>query len=200
MRLGSLLGGAAWLLRGLPSVRRSSGVSRSLEPDSGLARTEGCLRHAVLRETGEEPFEGPLSNFIVDRRCTLFLQDCVAVNPQDVVDTADAETLPEEGKFRLWVLAKLDAFVHGSDDVCLAQELVRDELPRPDSNSECGAAGCGGFGQAPNVANFPLRRCCVQVGHEVEDFRFSVSSAQRRLWHWQRRSPEEKVAPGLGDT
>ena len=43
-------------------------VSRSLEPDSVLARTEGCLRDAVLRETGEEPFEGPLPNFIVNRR------------------------------------------------------------------------------------------------------------------------------------
>ena len=50
-------------------VCRSCDVSRSLEPDSWLARTEGCLRHAVLRETQEEPFEGPLPDLIVDR-CT----------------------------------------------------------------------------------------------------------------------------------
>ena len=29
-----------------------------------LNRTQGCLRHAVLRETGEVPFERPLPNFI----------------------------------------------------------------------------------------------------------------------------------------
>ena len=57
-------------------MNRSSDVSRSFEPDSRLARTEGCLRHAVLRETGEEPFEGPLPNFIVNQRCTVVLQDC----------------------------------------------------------------------------------------------------------------------------
>ena len=59
--------------------------------------------------------------------------------------------------------------MHCADDICLAQELVRDELPRPDSNSECDATGgnCGGLGQAPHVANFPLRRCCFQVVHTV---------------------------------
>ena len=70
-------------------MSRSSDVSRSLEPDSRLACTEGCLRHAVHRETGEGPFEGPLPNFTVNRHCTLFLQDFVAMNSQDVVDTTD---------------------------------------------------------------------------------------------------------------
>ena len=60
------------------------------------------------------------------------------MNPQDVVGTADAQTF-SEGELCLRVPAKLDAFVHGSDDIHLAQELVRDELPRPDSNSECDA-------------------------------------------------------------
>ena len=77
-------------------MSRSSDVSRSLEPDSRLARTEGCLRHAVLREIGEVPFEGPLPNFIVNRRCTSFLQDFVTMNSQDVVDTTDHQTLPEK--------------------------------------------------------------------------------------------------------
>ena len=38
-------------------VCRGNDVSRSLEPNSGLACTEGCLCRAVLRETREEPFE-----------------------------------------------------------------------------------------------------------------------------------------------
>ena len=139
---------------------RSSGVSRSLEPNPGLACIEGCVRHAVLRETREEPFERPLPDLIV--------------NPQDVVVTADAQTFPKEGELCLRILAKLDERVHCADDICLAQELVRDELRRPDSNCECVAAGgrCGSFGQAPGLANFPLRRCCVQVVHVVDDFRF----------------------------
>ena len=79
---------------------------------------------------GKEPFERPLPDLVVDCRYTLFLQDCVAVNPQDVVDTTDPQTFSKEGELCLWVLAELDAFVHCSDDICLAQELVRDELPR----------------------------------------------------------------------
>ena len=54
--------------------------------------------------------------------------------------------------------------MHGADDICLAQELVRDELPRPNSDSERDAAvgDCRSFGQAPEVANFPFRRFCFQ--------------------------------------
>ena len=58
------------------------------------------------------------------------------MNPQDVVD---AQTLSKEGELCLRILAELDAFVRCTDDTCLAQELVRDELPRPNSNSECDA-------------------------------------------------------------
>ena len=148
---------------------RSSDVSRSLEPNSGLACTEGCLCHAVLRETREEPFERPLPDL-----STVFLQDCVAVNPQDVVDTADSQTFSKEGELCLRILAKLDALVHCTDDFCLAQELVRHDLPKPNSSSERDAAvsDCRGFGQALDVANFPLKRCCVQVVHVVDDFCF----------------------------
>ena len=45
-----------------------------------------------------------------------------------------------EGELCLWILAELNALVHCADDICLAQELVRDELPRPNSDSERDAA------------------------------------------------------------
>ena len=53
------------------------------------------------------------------------------MKPQDVVDTANSQTFSKQGELCLWVLAELDAFVHCSDNICLAQELIRDELPRP---------------------------------------------------------------------
>ena len=93
------------------------------------------MRHAVLRE---EPFERPFPDLVVDRYSTLLLQDCAAVNPQDVVDTANSQTFSKEGELCLRVLAELDAFVHCSDDI-RPQELVHDELPRTNSNSECDA-------------------------------------------------------------
>ena len=43
----------------------SCDVSRSFEPKSRLARTQGCLRHAVLCEAPEEPFERP-DDLVVD--------------------------------------------------------------------------------------------------------------------------------------
>ena len=64
---------------------RGSDVSRSVGPDSGLASNECCLRHTVLCEAREEPFERLLPDLVVDLCSTLFLQDCVAVNAQDVV-------------------------------------------------------------------------------------------------------------------
>ena len=66
-------------------MRWSGSVWRSFVPDSGLASTECRLRHTVLRETWEEPFERPLSNLVVDFCSPLFLKDCVAVYCQDVV-------------------------------------------------------------------------------------------------------------------
>ena len=41
-----------------------------------------------------------------------------------------SQTLLEEGELCLRILAKLDALVHCTDDVCVAQELVRHKLPR----------------------------------------------------------------------
>ena len=57
-------------MRGLAGMRaprcaRSSDVSRSFEPDSGLASTECRLRHTVLRETWEEAFERLLPNLVL---------------------------------------------------------------------------------------------------------------------------------------
>ena len=71
--------------------------------------------------------------------------------------------------------------MHCADDICLAQELVRDKLPRPNSDSERDAAvgDCRGFGQAPHVANYPLGWRCIQIFHVVDDFcfqRVSLSS------------------------
>ena len=74
---------------------RSSDVSRSFETNSGLACAEGRLRHAVLCEAWEEPFERPLPDLVVDLCSTLFLQDCGAVNPQGAVDTANSQTFSE---------------------------------------------------------------------------------------------------------
>ena len=89
---------------------------------------------------------------------------------------ADSRTLSEDGKFRLQVLAKLNAFVHCSNDVCLAQELVRDVLMRSDSDSECDASSgnCGDSGHVLHVADPPHRRFCIQVVHVADDFCFLV--------------------------
>ena len=135
-------------------VCRSSDVSRFFEPSSRLTCTEGCLCHAVLCETWEEPFERPLPDLVVDLCSTLFLQDCVAVNPQDVVDTADFQAL-SEGELRLRVLAELDAFVCWSDA----------EVSRPNSHSECDATvgNCRSVGHFPHVTNSPLGWRCIQI-------------------------------------
>ena len=59
-----------------------------------------------------------LSNPIVDFSSSFLLQDCVAVHPEDVVDTANARASAQESEFRLRILAQLNTFVHCSDDVC----------------------------------------------------------------------------------
>ena len=196
LRLGSFSGCA--VCDESSQVCKSSNVSRSCEPNSGLACAEGRLRHAVLCEAQEEPFERPLPHLVADLCSTLFLQDCVAVNPQDVVDTADSRLSRRRantvsGSWQKLDLAELDAFVHCSDDICLAQELVRDELPRPNSDSECDATvgNCRGSGQAPHVADSPLGWRCIQMIHVVDDFRL-VGSAPLRLWRWRHRNPAKK--------
>ena len=64
----------------------------------------------------------------------------MAVHSQNVIDTTDAKTFTQESKFCLRALAELDAFVHSSNEVRLYQELLRDELSRSDSDSECDAS------------------------------------------------------------
>ena len=105
---------------------------------------------------------------------TFILQDRVAVHSQDVVETAHSQTFSKEGELCLRVLAELDAFVHCADDISLAQELVRDELLGPNSDSECDATVgcCRDFGQAPRVADSTLGWRCIQIIHEEDDFCF----------------------------
>ena len=67
-------------------------------PDWPALRVALC--HAVFCETWEQPFERLLSDLVVDLCSPLFLQDCVAVNTQDVVDAADTQTLSGEGELR----------------------------------------------------------------------------------------------------
>ena len=76
-------------------MSRCSVVWRSFEPNSGLASAEGRLCHAVLCETREEPVERPLPDLVIDLCSPLFLQDCVAVNQQNVVGAAASQTLSE---------------------------------------------------------------------------------------------------------
>ena len=125
----------------------------------------------------EEPLKRSLPHLVVDFCSPLFTQDCVAVNSQCVVDAAESQTLPEEGKFRLWVLALPNAFVHCSNDVCFAQELLRDVLSRSDSDSNCDASsgGCGDLGHLLHVTNSPLGRRCIQIVHVVGDLLWSAA-------------------------
>ena len=119
----------------MPSIRGLAAMSLALLnpiPD-WLALRVACVMLSSVRP-GKSRSKDPLPNFIVNRR------DFATMDPQDVVDTTDPRTLSEEGELRLPVLAELDALVRGSDDVCLAQELVRDKLPRPNRNSERDAA------------------------------------------------------------
>ena len=87
---------------------RTSDVPRPLVPFARLACAECSLLRAVLRESQEEPFKGPVSNLIADFSGSFLLQDCVTVHPKDVVHAADAKALTEESKFCLQVLTQLD--------------------------------------------------------------------------------------------
>ena len=57
------------------------------------------------------------------------------------------------------------AFMHGTDDVCFRQELVRNILARSQCNSQCDVAINSRRNGSlwANVVDFPLRRSCVQV-------------------------------------
>ena len=73
-----------------------------------------CVTLSSVR-SGKRRWRDRCPNLVVDRCRSLFLQDCVAVKPQDV---ADAQTLSEDGELRLRVLAELNALVHCADDIC----------------------------------------------------------------------------------
>ena len=174
----------------------------------GAAQGEGLPRlrhgsHAVLRETREETFEGPLPNLIVNSRCTLFLQDCVAVNPQDVVDTADAQTFSKEGELCLRILAELDALVHCGDDIC--------HLLRSWSVMDCRDPTATPSVMPPAVTAEVLARlrtspiflsggCCVQVVHIVNDlsvfigFRSAPNSGIGNVEFLQKRQHQDWMA------
>ena len=106
------------------------------------------------------------------------------------------QALSEEGELRLRVLAKLGAFVHRSDDVCLAQDLVRDGLPRSNSGSE-GDASIGNFGRVghfTHVTHSPLGWRHMQTVHVVDELLFvhvplicqaSTYSATHAAGRWQ---------------
>ena len=132
----------------------------------------GCNESSEVSRSGDvsrAECRIPLPNLVVDFCSPLFLKGCVAVNSQDVADAADSQTLSEEGKFRLQVLAELDAFMHRSNDVCFAQEVVREKLSESDSDSECDASGSSCGNHALHVVGPPLSRRCIQVVHEADD-------------------------------
>ena len=69
------------------------------------------------------------------------------MHTKDVGDAADAKAFAEKRKFCLRILAQLNTLVHGANDVCLGQEVVRDALSRSDSDSE-GDASSGNCGDS----------------------------------------------------
>ena len=89
------------------------------------------------------------------------------------------------GSWQSWTL-----LVHCADDDCLAQDLVRDELPRPDRDSECDTTigNCRGFGHAPHVAGFSTRMAL----HPDHSRGFRSDSGVGDV--------EERATPGLGGT
>ena len=109
----------------------------------GLACTPRCLLQTVLRESREEPLKRSLSNLIEDFGSSSFFQNCMTVHSEDVADFADTKALAKESTLCLWVLTQLDSFVHGPNDIGLGQELVRDEVPRSNSDPELVDSGCG---------------------------------------------------------
>ena len=117
------------------------------QPEMRLVSSPGCAvwraGTATSRAIPDWPAVGvacTMSNLIVDFSGSLLLQDRAAMHPEDEVDTTDAKALDEESKFCLWVRTQVNTFVHSSNDVCLGQELVRNELSGSYSNSQCGAS------------------------------------------------------------
>ena len=134
----------------------------------------------------------------------------MATHSQNVVDTTDTKAFTDESNLCLRVLTQLDTFVHDSNDVCLGQELVRDELSR--SNSDCrGPVGTPSVvlpaviletlaKLVVHVTNFPLKRCYTQVVHVVNDDRFLWGSFRSNFRIGVFEFQQGKRAPSSGDT
>ena len=105
----------AWMpgLAAMSAPRCAGG--RNVTP--GLACAERRLLRALLRESREEPLKISLPNLVVDFSSSFFLQDCVAMHPEGVVDAADAKAFAKERKFCLRILAQLNTFVHCSNNI-----------------------------------------------------------------------------------
>ena len=110
-------------MRGLAVMRAPECASRSFVSDSRLAS-------AVHREAREEALERTLPNLAED--FSRFSYNIVWPCTRRMWLMRLTES-----KFCLWVLAKLNAFVHCLNDIRLGQELIRDVLSRSDSNSNC---------------------------------------------------------------
>ena len=114
---------------------------------------------ACVMLSGEEPLERSLPNLVVDFSGPLLLQDRMTVHLQSVIGAADSQTLSDE-----LVRALLES----------GEELVRDVLPRSDSDSECDAPSgyCWDLGHLLHIEDPPLRRCCIQIVHVADDLGF----------------------------
>ena len=75
---------------------------------------------------------------------------------EDVNDSAHTWTVTDKGELCLWVLAKLNAFVHGSDDINFCQELTCDAAPwsHRDFERDVAADCCVDGGQCADFADF----------------------------------------------
>ena len=93
------------------------------------------------------------------------VRNVVTMHSEDVVDSADAQALTEEGKLRLWVLTQLHAFMHGPDDVCVCQEPVCDSAAGSRCDSECDTSTncCVDRGQKANFIDLSVRSSCPSL-------------------------------------
>ena len=94
------------------------------------------------------------------------------MDPQDVVDATETQTFPEEGELGLRVLAQLDPFVHGANDIRFVSQLVCDGLQGANNHTE-GSVSISGRGDFRLFADFiksPFWGRRVQVVSVVDDF------------------------------
>ena len=93
------------------------------------------------------------------------MKNGVTVHSEDVVDSADAQALKEEGTFCLRILILMYVFVHGPDDVCFCQEMVCGTAAGSHGTSECDLSMdcCGDRSRRANIADFPVKESCVEA-------------------------------------